>query len=166
MEAVLYSLLGLIVLFAPGFLLTLALYPKREQLDFWQRVAASVGLSVLVLIYVGFVLAQPGLRMLRSGPFLGAVFAVCVFFALLAYLRGGFEVLATYWRVVVPVLQRLKPPPRPKVQPPEEKPPQAEAPPGVKPFEEEIPKEAPEEKAREEARPELAEERHEGSTGV
>ena len=161
---IVYIPLGLVLLIVPGFLLSLVLYPKREQLDFWQRVAVSVGLSVLVLIYVGFVLARP--QLLRPGPFFGAVFAVCVFFALLARLRGGFEVLAAYWRAVVPVLQRLKPPPRPEVQPPEEKPPQAEVSPGVKPLEEKIPKEVPEEKVPEEAQPERAEERHEGSTGV
>ena len=161
---IVYIPLGIVLLFVPGFLLSLILYPKREQLDFWQRVAVSFGLSVLVLIYVGLVLAQPGLRMLRSGPFFGAVFAVCVFFALLARLRGGFEVLAAYWRAVAPVFQRLRPPPRPEVKPPEEKPPLV--PPEVKPLEEKMPKEVPEEKAPEEAQPERAEERHEGSTGL
>ena len=119
MEAVFYFIIGCVVLLLPGFLLTLMIYPKPGQLDFLERMAVSLGLSVLVLIYMGFVLAHPGLGMLRSGPFFGAFFVVCFSFAVVARWRGGFEVFAAYWRRVAGALQKLKPP---KPVPPMEKP--------------------------------------------
>jgi len=150
-------LLGLFVLMVPGFLFSLVLYPRREGFDFWKRMGASLGLGVLLLIYVGFVLAQPGARMLEAAPFIGAVLTACVVFAILAYLRGGFEVVTAYKRAAVGAFRKLgpsKPPqqppaPQPPQQPPAPQPPQ---PPQQQPMPqpqpsqpEQVPEKAPEE---------------------
>ncbi len=116
-----YIILGCFVLFVPGFFLTLVFFPKLGQLDFWARVGASVGLGVLALIYVGMVLARPGWGMLKLTPFLAAVVALSCVCAVLAYLRGGFKVLAAYKRVVTQKIGKLRPP-KPKPAPPEEMP--------------------------------------------
>lgn len=116
-----YILLGLFMLFVPGFLLTLVFYPKPEQLDFWERVGVSAGLGVLVLIYVGIVLARPEWRMLTLTPFVAVVVTFSCVCAGIAYWRGGFKVLTTYGRAVLRVVRRSKPKP-PHAQPAEGQP--------------------------------------------
>ncbi len=96
-----YVLLGIFLLIVPGFLFSLVLYPKLENLDFWSRVGVSLGLGVMLLIYVGFFIAKPELGMLQLAPFVGVTVGLCVVLAILAYLRGGAEVVLTYTRVVV-----------------------------------------------------------------
>ncbi len=128
LEVPVYVLLGLFVLMAPGFLFSLVLYPRRESLDFWKRMGVSLGLGVLVLIYLGFVLAQPGVKMLTLVPFVLAVFGTCLFFAFIAYWRGGLGVAIIYWRWLVRKISRLRRP-KPKPVPPEEKPTTPEPPP-------------------------------------
>ncbi len=143
-----YVLFGLFLLMVPGFLFTLVLYPRRESLDFWERMGVSLGLGVLVLIYLGFVLAQPSLKMLTLVPFVLAVLGVCLLFALIAYWRGGLEVAIIYERALMRKLSRLRPP-KPKPVPPEEKPipPKLPAPPEEPPTPlEEKPAPPPEER--------------------
>lgn len=134
LDTIAYLLLGLILLFVPGFLFSLALFPGKDSLDFWERVGVSLGLGVLVLIYLGFVLTQPGLKMLTLVPFVLAVFGICLLFALIAYWRRGLEVAIIYERALMRKISRLRPPKR-KPAPPEEKPipPELPTPPEEKP---------------------------------
>lgn len=134
LDVVAYVLFGLFLLMVPGFLFTLVLYPRKESLDFWQRMGVSLGLGVLVLIYLGFVLAQPSLKMLTLVPFVLAVFGVCLLFALIAYWRGGLDVAIIYARALRRKISRLQRP-KPKPVPPEEKP----IPPKLPPPPEELP---------------------------
>jgi len=141
LEVPVYVLFGLFLLMVPGFLFTLVLYPRRESLDFWERMGVSFGLGVLVLIYLGFVLAQPGLKMLTLAPFVLAVFGACLLFAFIAYWRGGLGVAIIYGRWLMRKISRLRyaralmqkikrlRPPKPKPVPPEEKPTQPKPPP-------------------------------------
>jgi len=134
LDVLVYVLLGLFLLLVPGFLFTLVLYPRRESLDFWERIGASLGLGVLVLIYLGFVLAQPGVKMLTLVPFVLAVFGTCLILAFIAYWRGGLQVAIIYGRWLMRKISRLRyaralmrkisrlRPPKPKPVPPEEKP--------------------------------------------
>ncbi len=134
LDVLVYVLFGLFLLMVPGFLFTLVLYPRRESLDFWERMGVSLGLGVLVLIYLGFVLAQPGVKMLTLVPFILAVLGVCLLFVFIAYWRGGLEVAIIYERALVRKISRLRyvralmrkisrlRPPKPKPVPPEEKP--------------------------------------------
>ncbi len=131
LDVLAYVLFGLFVLMAPGFLFTLVLYPRKESFDFWQRMGASLGLGVIVLIYLGFVLAQPGLKMLALAPFVLAVFGVCLLFALIAYWRGGLDVLIIYERALMRKISKLRRP-KPKPVPSEEKPTLPELPPQPK----------------------------------
>jgi len=118
LETLGYILLGLFMLFVPGFLLTLVFFPKPGSLDFWERVAVSLGLGVMVLIYIGVVLARPEWKMLRLVPFMEAVLVLCGFFAVAAYLRKGYAVVAIYGRRVMQVIHKPKPPMPPPAQPP------------------------------------------------
>ncbi|TKJ26997.1 MAG: hypothetical protein CEE41_00670 [Hadesarchaea archaeon B3_Hades] len=134
LDVLVYVLFGLFLLMVPGFLFTLVLYPRRESLDFWERMGVSLGLGVLVLIYLGFVLAQPGVKMLTLVPFILAVLGVCLLFVFIAYWRGGLEVAIIYERALMRKISRLRyvralmrkisrlRPPKPKPVPPEEKP--------------------------------------------
>lgn len=113
-----YILLGLFMLFVPGFLLTLVFFPKPGSLDLWERLGVSLGLGVIVLFYIGVVLARPDWKLLRLEPFVGVVLAVCGFFAVAAYLRKGHAVVAIYGRHMVRAIHKPRPPAPPPAQPP------------------------------------------------
>ena len=142
LDVLAYVLLGLFLLMVPGFLFTLVLYPRKESLDFWERMGVSLGLGVLLLIYVGFAVAQPGLKLLEAGPFVGAVFGVCVVLFVLAYLRGGLGVLIAYERATMRIFRKFVPrrPPKPP-EPEQPQPPQPEQP------QERAPEQPPEQKS-------------------
>jgi len=118
LETLGYILLGLFMLFMPGFLLTLVFFPKPGNLDFWERVAVSLGLGVIVLFYIGIVLARSEWKLLSLVPSIEVVLVVCGFCAVVAYLRGGFAVVAMYKRRVMQVIHKPKPPAPPPTQPP------------------------------------------------
>ena len=178
LDVLVYLLFGLFLLMVPGFLFTLVLYPRRESLDFWERMGVSLGLGVLVLIYLGFVLAQPGVKMLTLAPFILAVLGVCLLFAFIAYWRGGLEVAIIYARALVRKISRLRyaralvrkisrlRPPKPKPVPPEKKPTPSEQPPPPK----ELPAPPEEKPAPPEERPaqppQPPEEKRESGEGV
>lgn len=88
MEAILYGLLGLIILFLPGFLLSLVVYPRKEQLEWSSRLMVSFGLGILLLLYLGFFLAKMGL--LYLSPFLLSSFFLCLGLGLIAWARGAY----------------------------------------------------------------------------
>ncbi|MEM2618406.1 MAG: hypothetical protein QW356_02810, partial [Candidatus Hadarchaeales archaeon] len=48
-------LLGLPLLLLPGYLLSLAVWPRK---GFWERAGLSFGLGLLVSIWIGFLLAR------------------------------------------------------------------------------------------------------------
>lgn len=109
-----YIILGCIVLFVPGFLLSLLFYPRRKDLDFWERVGVSFGFGVLTAVFVAVVVAQPSLKMLKAAPFFALLFALSAVFAAVAYWRGSLG-----W--VIGLFRELRP--RPKPEPPREQPP-------------------------------------------
>ncbi len=149
-----YVILGLFLLIAPGFLFSLILYPKLESLDFWARMGMSLALGVMLVIYVGYFLARPELAMLQLAPFVGLTVGVCAVLVVIAYFRGGFEVIIAYTRVVMGFFRKFKPPkpPQPPIPPPPE-PSQEERkgePEGLPPEQSQEPqKEQPEERATE-----------------
>lgn len=129
LEIVAYILLGLFVIFGPGFLLSLVLFPKPGDFDFWQRVAVSFGLGVMLSIYIGAVLSRPQFKALTLVPFTEGALILFGFFAVLAYLRGGMAVPAAYARAVMRAARKPKPPtppaeeqPKPAVHPEHEHP--------------------------------------------
>jgi len=83
------TLAAFFILFVPGFTLTLVVYPKPGKLDVWERAALSLGFSVLVLIYIGLILAMPQIKMLELTPIAGALAIFSVVCALIGYLRGA-----------------------------------------------------------------------------
>lgn len=100
------------MLLAPGFLLTLVIFPRWESLDPWSRAALSLGLGALVVIYAGVLLALPHIRMLRLAPFVGTVLLFCAACVVVAYVRGGLAVPLGYARAAMRALRRPKPPPQ------------------------------------------------------
>jgi len=118
LETIAYILLGLFVLFGPGFLLSLVLFPKPGDFDFWKRVAVSFGLGVMLLIYIGAVLSRPQLRFLTLVPFTEAALILFGFFAVVAYLRKGMAVPAAYARAVIRAARKPKPPAQPAQEQP------------------------------------------------
>lgn len=162
-----YVVLGLFLLIVPGFLFSLVLYPKLASLDFWARIGMSLALGVMLAIYVGYLLARPELAMLQGGPFLGLTVGVCAVLAVIAYFRGGFEVIIAYTRAVVRFFRKFKPPKlsKPPIPPPSEQPQEEpkEGPPPEHPQEpqkeklEERAPEQPEEQAREQPKEKVPE---------
>jgi len=122
-----YVLLGIFLLMVPGFLFSLVLYPKLGSLDFWARVGMSLGLGVMLLIYVGFFIAKPELRMLQFTPFVGVTVGLCVVLTILAYLRGGAEVVIAYTRAVVRFFRKFRTPKPPQTPAPLQSKPEKQA---------------------------------------
>ncbi|MBC7219728.1 MAG: hypothetical protein H5T49_06340 [Hadesarchaea archaeon] len=96
LEAAGYVIIGLILVLVPGFLLSIVLYPKRENLDFWSRAGTSLGLGAMIAALVGYVISMPGLSVLSLGSFVMGTLIVCIILAIIAYLRGGFGVIFWY----------------------------------------------------------------------
>jgi outer membrane biosynthesis protein TonB len=131
LETVAYILLGLFVIFGPGFLLSLVLFPKLGDFDFWKRVAVSFGLGVMLSIYIGAILSRPQFKALTLAPFTEASLILFVILAVVAYLRKGMAVPAAYARAVMRTVHKPKPPtptppiheqPKPSEQPAPEQP--------------------------------------------
>jgi hypothetical protein len=157
MVNVLYIILGCIVLFVPGFLLSLLFYPRRNDLDFWERVGVSVGLSVLIAVLIAVAVAQPDFKMLKAVPFFGSLLALSAVFAIIAYWRGSLKWVIGLFRRGVGLFERLvierfrRPKPKPEGPPPERPPseqptperPPPERPPPERPAPEQPPPEHP-----------------------
>lgn len=91
-------MLGAFLLMVPGFLFSAILYPKPDGIDAWTRAGMSFGLGVMLLLYVGYFLAKPDLRLLEAAPFLGSVAGLCAVLAVIAYFRGGLGLIPLYAR--------------------------------------------------------------------
>jgi hypothetical protein len=87
----------------------------------------SLGLGVMLLIYAGFFIAKPELRMLQFTPFVGVTLGLCVVLAVLAYLRGGAEVVITYTRAVVRLFRKFRTPKPPQTPAPSQSNPEKQA---------------------------------------
>lgn len=102
-------LVGALVVLGPGFLASLTLFPRPGDLDFWKRMGVSFGLGLLVLVYLGFILAHQHLLLPR--PFLGYLLLSCGILGLIGFLRGGFEVVSYYLGFLKLKRPRLEAPP-------------------------------------------------------
>jgi len=89
--------LGLFLLLVPGFLFSAVLYPK-PTLDAWTRAGMSLGLGIMLLLYVGYFLAKPELRLLDAYPFVLSVLGICAVLGVIAYFRGGLQLFAPHLR--------------------------------------------------------------------
>ncbi|KUO43247.1 MAG: hypothetical protein APU95_00045 [Hadesarchaea archaeon YNP_N21] len=116
-----YVLLGFVALVLPGLMLSLVIYPKKESFDAWQRLAISVGLSALVDVYIAVVLSWPGFKLLAAVPFFAGVFVFSGALAIVAYFRGGLQVISAYKNSLIGSLRKARVPAQEQV-PPAEKP--------------------------------------------
>ncbi|KXA94089.1 hypothetical protein AKJ65_05445 [candidate division MSBL1 archaeon SCGC-AAA259E19] len=97
-ESLGYLVLGILVLFVPGFLLSFLLYADKDGLDFWERIGASIGLSALIDALIIAILAHPPLLALRFLPFLGSVVIFCGFCgAVLALRKKSLRAFKSFW---------------------------------------------------------------------
>lgn len=103
-----YVILGVFLVLLPGFLLSLVLYPKRENLDFWSRLGASLGLGAMIAALVGYVISMPGLSSLSLESFALATLIVCIILAIAVFLRGGFGVLSWHKTKILCKLRKQK----------------------------------------------------------
>jgi uncharacterized membrane protein len=120
LEIVGYVILGLILVMVPGFLLSIVLYPRRENLDSWSRAAASLGLGAMLAALVGYVVSIPGLSSLSLESFTMATSLLCIVLIIMAYLRGGFAVLRGYKGRLLRGQQKGETAEEPQARPPEE----------------------------------------------
>lgn len=98
MLEILYLILGIIILFVPGFLLSFLLFPGPKDLDVLERIAASVGLSALIDMVVITILAQPSLSALQFVPVVGSIFAFCGVCAVFLFLRKkSLRTFRNFW---------------------------------------------------------------------
>jgi uncharacterized membrane protein len=78
-------IVGLIVIFLPGFLLSLILFKKMGVVE---RLCVAFGLSVSIIVFLGFFLSGIGYFLKFKGITTGSVYLslliLCVMFAILA----------------------------------------------------------------------------------
>lgn len=82
-----YAILGVILLFIPGVLLSFLLYPGEERFDFWKRIGISIGLSVFIDMLIITILAQPAISALRFTPTVGSILIFSAACGVLLFLR-------------------------------------------------------------------------------
>lgn len=111
---ILYVIFGFLLFFIPGYLLSHILYPNPKDLDFWERIGASIGLGALVITLIVVILAQPAFRALQLVPFLSAILLFCIACGLiLIYKARGITGL-------IKLFKRPKPQEPSKEEPPSE----------------------------------------------
>ncbi|KXB08060.1 hypothetical protein AKJ58_01030 [candidate division MSBL1 archaeon SCGC-AAA385D11] len=94
MIEIIYVIFGALIFLVPGYLLSLIIYPGREDLDPWERVGTSIGLGALIVVLTVTLLAQPGIRALQFLPFLAVIVLFCVVCVFLIYQRGDLDRLS------------------------------------------------------------------------
>jgi uncharacterized membrane protein len=80
------------VLFVPGFAMSLAVFPKRNELEITERLALSIGLSLTIVIALGLVLGYAQTLIAATGgitaySLLFGIGFVTVFFLVIWVLR-------------------------------------------------------------------------------
>lgn len=89
-----YVIAGLLLIGVPGFLFSVALYPNRKSLGFWERTGVSIGLGILVVIYEVATLAK--LKSMTLEPFLAMATGVGVTLGVMAIIRKGTGAVQEY----------------------------------------------------------------------
>ncbi len=93
-----YVIIGAVLLFLPGFLLSFLIYPSEERLDFWKRIGTSIALSVFIDMLIITVLAQPKISALEFVPTIGSILIFSAVCGVLIYLRGeSLETLKAFF---------------------------------------------------------------------
>jgi len=88
-----------VVLFVPGFILSFLLFPGKERLDFWERIAASVGLSALTNMLIITILAHPTIKALRFTPVIGTILLFCAACgAILAFRKESSQSFQSFFK--------------------------------------------------------------------
>lgn len=86
-----------LVLFLPGYSLIYALFPRKNEMDGIQRIALSIGLSIALVVIIGFALNYtPG--GIRLGPILLVISSLTLLFAALTTARR--ETTATEYKSI------------------------------------------------------------------
>lgn len=96
LDVILYAVAGAILIMLPGFLFSVALYPKAKSLDFWTRMGLSLALGVLIAFYAAYTAAR--LQAFMLGPFITATSIAAAILIVLVYLRGGVDLVLGYLR--------------------------------------------------------------------
>ncbi len=83
------ALAFIIVLIVPGFAVSLALFPRLNQIDITERLAISIGLSITIVIAIGMLLSYGATLTGYAGGInafsLTAALAIVTFFGLLIW---------------------------------------------------------------------------------
>jgi len=101
LETIGYIVLGAFLVLVPGFLFSAILYPKPDSVDAWTRVGMSFGFGTMLLLYVSYFLAKPGLRLLDAFPLVTSVIGLCAALAVIAHIRGGLGLIRFYAKKLI-----------------------------------------------------------------
>ncbi len=93
-----YLIMGILVLFVPGFLLSFLLFSGEKNLGFWKRMITSIGLSAFIDMLIITILAQPLLSAMRFIPVVGSIGIFCVACGVLLFLKkDSLETFLNFW---------------------------------------------------------------------
>lgn len=88
------ALAFIVVLVVPGFVASLAFFPKLNQLEVTERLAISIGLSITIVVFLGLLLGYAPILISTTGgiaqySFLTALTLVTIFFLIVWVLRAA-----------------------------------------------------------------------------
>ena len=86
-ETLLRPILGFpLVFFVPGYVFVSALFPEKEELDTIERIALSIGLSIGIVIFTGFILNYTPFG-IRVAPILFSLSAITLILTAISAVR-------------------------------------------------------------------------------
>jgi uncharacterized membrane protein len=91
-----------LVLFFPGYVMTIALFPRKEGVDFVQRIAISFGASIAMVVMTGLIVNFTPFG-LRLEPLLWSLIIIILILSIIAWFR--LRKLSIYERFTIPFFE-------------------------------------------------------------
>ncbi len=86
--SIIHAVIGFVfVFFVPGYIFTFAIYPRKEDLQEIERIVLGFGLSIVISVYVGFILAQT-IRLTETNLWVSLIFVTLLSYAAYRLRRG------------------------------------------------------------------------------
>ncbi len=94
LQEIVNVIIGLVLIMVPGFLLSVAIYPKKGSLDFWKRMGLSFGFGLMLIVMEGYLIAR--LDSLLTGTLFLATSVVTATLIVFVYLLKGIDLILSY----------------------------------------------------------------------
>lgn len=103
----------ILILFLPGFTLIQLMFPRKgeldEEYDMLYRIVLGVGMSIVVVILVGFIMAHPDVAVFQE-PYISIVFlSISAIFFIAGWYKGAYPWLGKIHPSLYRIAHKLQP---------------------------------------------------------